>query len=154
RLADNFQHTGGDLSSLYRELVNSPEAWRTDAVKFKTPWEWAISSLRALGRQEIVASQAAGLMNQLGQPVWRPGSPAGFDDVAAGWAAPDALVRRVELAQRFAAQAGNAVDPRALAPRVLPGDALAPATAQAIARAESGSTGLALLLVSPDFLRR
>ena len=48
----------------------------------------------------------------------------------------------------------NGVDPRALAPRVLPGDALSEGTVTAIARAESASTGLALLLVSPDFLRR
>src|SRR5690606_4542709 len=136
RLADDFQHTGGDLSSLYRELVNSPEAWQTDAAKFKSPWEWAISSLRALGRQEMVASQTATLMNQLGQPVWRPGSPAGFDDVAATWAAPDALLRRVEVAQRFAAEVGDTVDARALGPRVLPGTLSVP-TADAVARAES-----------------
>jgi uncharacterized protein (DUF1800 family) len=85
--------------------------------------------------------------------VWRPGSPAGYDDVAASWAAPDALVRRVEVAQRIAAQAGDAIDARALAPRVLPG-ALSEATATAIARAESPTSGLALLLVSPEFLRR
>jgi uncharacterized protein (DUF1800 family) len=97
--------------------------------------------------------QAANVMNQLGQPVWRPGSPAGYDDVAASWAAPDALVRRVEVAQRIAAQAGDAIDARALAPRVLPG-ALSEATATAIARAESPASGLALLLVSPEFLRR
>ena len=48
------------------------------------------------------AVQAANLMNQLGQPVWRPGSPAGYDDLAATWAAPDALLRRVEVAQRIA----------------------------------------------------
>ncbi|WP_461248962.1 DUF1800 family protein, partial [Treponema sp. R6D11] len=81
-------------------------------------------------------------------------SPAGYDDIAASWAAPDALVRRVELAQRLAAQAGNSVDARALAPRLLPGDALGAGTAEAIARSESGSGALALLLVSPDFLRR
>ena len=46
--------------------------------------------------------QIAGLTAQLGQPVWKPGSPAGFDDVAASWAAPDALMRRVEIAQRLA----------------------------------------------------
>jgi uncharacterized protein (DUF1800 family) len=97
--------------------------------------------------------QVANLMNQLGQPVWRPGSPAGYDDVAASWAAPDALLRRVEVAQRIAAQAGDTVDARALAPRVLPG-ALGEATVDAIARAESGGTALALLLVSPEFLRR
>jgi uncharacterized protein (DUF1800 family) len=91
-------------------------------------------------------------MTQLGQPVWRPGSPAGYADTAATWAAPDALMRRVEVAQRLA-QAGGAVDARSLAPRVLPG-VLGDATAAAIARAASGDTALALLLVSPEFLRR
>ena len=153
RLATTFERTGGDLASVYRELVAAREAWQPAAAKFKSPSDWALSSLRALGRQEIAAAQAANLMNQLGQPVWRPGSPAGYDDLAATWAAPDALLRRVEVAQRIAAQAGNAVDARSLAPRVLPG-ALGDTTASAIARAESASTALALLLVSPEFLRR
>jgi uncharacterized protein (DUF1800 family) len=155
RLVAAFQRSGGDLPTVYRALVESPEAWTAGPGKFKTPWDWTLSSLRALGRRELSANtQAAPLLNQLGQPVWRPGSPAGYDDVAASWAAPDALVRRVELAQRLAAQTGDSVDPRTLAPRLLPGDALRESTATAIARAESASTGLALLLVSPEFLRR
>ncbi|WP_454723165.1 DUF1800 domain-containing protein [Delftia acidovorans] len=154
RLAAAYQRSGGDLPAVYRALIDSPEPWAAPATKFKTPWEWAVSSMRALGRRELKGAQAAGLLNQLGQPVWRPGSPAGYDDIAASWAAPDALVRRVELAQRLAAQAGNSVDARALAPRLLPGDALDAGTAEAIARSESGSGALALLLVSPDFLRR
>ena len=153
RLADTFTRTGGDLPSLYRELVAAPEAWVPASAKFKSPWDWAISSHRALGRQELPPAQAINVMNQLGQPVWRPGSPAGYDDTAATWAAPDALLRRVEMAQRMATQAGAAVDARALAPRVLPG-AVSDATISAIARAQSGSTALALLLVSPEFLRR
>ena len=107
-----------------------------------------------MGRRDLPAAQAINLMNQLGQPVWRPGSPAGYGDLTNTWAAPDALIRRVEAAQRLAGQAGNSVDARALAPRVLPGGALSAATAGAIANAESGSTALALLLVAPEFLRR
>ena len=154
RLANAFSRTGGDLPSVYRELVASPEAWQPASAKFKSPWEWAISSLRALERTEMPPMQATNLMTQLGQPVWRPGSPAGYDDVAGTWAAPDALIRRVEVAQRIASQTGDAIDARALAPRVLPGGALGEATAGAIRRAESSGTALALLLVSPEFLRR
>lgn len=153
RLADAFLGSGGDLPTVYRALVASPEAWQPRLAKFKSPWEWAVSSLRALGRREVPPMQMANLMNQLAQPVWRPGSPAGYDDLAATWAAPDALVRRVEVAQRLALQAGDTVDARALAPRLLPG-VLGDATATAIARAESPASGLALLLVSPEFLRR
>ena len=153
RLADRFELSGGDLPSVYRELITSPEAWRTPGAKFKSPWEWAVSGLRALGRQDLPPQQAVNLMNQLGQPVWRPRSPAGYDDESAAWAAPDALLRRVEAAQRLATQAGSTVDARVLAPQVLPG-ALGEDTAGAIARAESARTALSLLLVSPEFLRR
>jgi uncharacterized protein (DUF1800 family) len=152
RLAATFRRTGGDLPSVYRELVAAPESWAPGPGKFKSPWDWGISSLRALERREMPPAQAANLMNQLGQPVWRPGSPAGYGDTAAAWAAPDALLRRVEAAQRLGAQAGAMVDARALAPRVLPG--VAEGTRQAIARADSPATALALLLASPDFLRR
>jgi uncharacterized protein (DUF1800 family) len=154
RLANTFTRSGGDLPSVYRELVAAPQAWQPAAAKFKSPWDWAVSSYRALGRNDMPPMQATNLMSQLGQPTWRPGSPAGYDDVAGTWAAPDALLRRVEVAQRIAAQAGNAVDARSLAPRVLPGVPLGPATEGAIANADSGGTALAMLLVSPEFLRR
>ncbi|SAK54990.1 DNA-directed DNA polymerase B [Caballeronia temeraria] len=157
RLANVFSDTGGDLPSVYRALVDAPQAWSSAPAKFKTPWDWTVSSLRGLGRTDLQGMHAAPLFTQLGQQVWRPGSPAGYDDVAASWAAPDALVRRVELAQRFAARfgqsAGDTLDARALGPQLLAGS-LSEATASAVARAESAPTALALLLVSPDFLRR
>ena len=153
RLAETFERSGGDLPAVYRQLVAAPEVWTAPATKFKSPFDWVVSGLRALGRPALPPSQAVNLMNQLGQPIWRPGSPAGYDDGSPAWAAPDALLRRVEVAQRFAAQAGAAVDARELGPLVLPG-ALSAETTGAIARAESAGTALALLLVSPEFLRR
>ncbi|MDB5678335.1 DUF1800 domain-containing protein [Sphingomonas bacterium] len=153
RLKASFLKTGGDLPSLYKTLIDSPECWVAGPVKFKSPWEWTVSTGRALGMKQMLPLAAVGLLNQLGQPTWRPGSPAGYDDIAASWAGPDALVRRVEAAERFATRAGAAVDARALAPKLFPG-ALTPATEQALARAESPGQGLALLLVSPEMLRR
>lgn len=153
RLKTSFLKTGGDLPSLYRVLIDSPECWVTAPVKFKSPWEWTVSTGRALGMKQMLPLAAVGLLNQLGQPTWRPGSPAGYDDIAASWAGPDALVRRVEAAERFATRGGAAVDARTLASKLFPG-ALTPATEQALARAESPGQGLALLLVSPEMLRR
>ncbi|RYF88382.1 MAG: DUF1800 domain-containing protein, partial [Caulobacteraceae bacterium] len=105
RLADSYVESGGKLSVVYQVLVTAPETWAAGGGKFKSPWEWTVSSTRALGRRELPPQQVANLLNQLGQPVWRPGSPAGWGDTAAAWAAPDALLRRVELAQRLASQA-------------------------------------------------
>jgi uncharacterized protein (DUF1800 family) len=153
RLSAAWLKSGGDLPSVYRVLIVAPEIWERPATKFRNPWDWTIAALRGIGAREIQGQAVAGVMNQLGQPVWRPGSPAGYDDIAASWAGPDALVRRVEAAQRIAARAGNALDARQLAPKLL-ADAMTPATAQALARAESPGQGLALLLASPEFLRR
>ncbi|MEO5937943.1 MAG: DUF1800 domain-containing protein [Sphingomonas sp.] len=153
RLKASFVKTGGDLPSLYKVLIDSPECWVAGPVKFKSPWEWTVSTGRALGLKQMLPLAAVGLLNQLGQPTWRPGSPAGYDDIAASWAGPDALVRRVEASERFATRAGAAIDARMLAPKLFPG-ALTPATEQALARADSPGQGLALLLVSPEMLRR
>jgi uncharacterized protein (DUF1800 family) len=153
RLANAFERSNGDLPTVYRALIESQEAWSPVAVKFKTPWEWTVSSMRGLGWQDLGNLQSAPLLTQLGQPLWRPGSPAGYDDIAASWAAPDALVRRVEVAQRFAARAGDQFDPRALSQTLLVGSISEP-TATAVSRAESVPTAIALLLVSPDFQRR
>ena len=153
RMATAWMRSRGDLPTVYQALLTAPEAWEPGAPKFKTPWEWTTSSLRGLGLHTPGKLQAPNLLAQLGQPVWRPGSPAGYDDLAPRWAAPEALVRRVELAPRLAAQAPTGTDARQIAPLLLPGS-LNDATAQAIARAESPTTALALLLVSPDFLRR
>lgn len=153
RLQTAFLKSGGDLPTVYRALIDSPECWVAAPVKFKSPWEWSVSTYRALGMKQVPPPAGVGLLNQLGQPTWRPGSPAGYDDIAGSWAGPDALLRRVEAAQRFASRAGSAIDARALAPALFP-DALSPATEQALARAESPGQALSLLLVAPEMLRR
>jgi len=152
RIAAAFRTSGGDLPTVYRAVVASPEAWVAPPVKFKSPWEWYVSTQRALGTTTVQPGVTVGMMNQLGQPVWKPGQPVGYDDIAAAWAGPDAILRRVEAAERFAARAGP-VDARALAPALFPG-ALSAATAQGLARAESPAQALALLLVAPESLRR
>lgn len=152
KLEQSFLSTGGDLPSLYRALIDAPEVWN-GKPKFRNPWEWSIAALRATGVKALPGGSAAGAFGQLGQAVWRPGSPAGYDDTTPSWAGPDALYRRVEVAQRIAQRTAPAIDARELASRIFPGT-LSPATSEALARAESGEQALALLLASPEMLRR
>ena len=49
RLAGTFLRSRGHLPAVYRALLDAPEAWDPAPAKFKTPWEWALSSLRGLG---------------------------------------------------------------------------------------------------------
>jgi uncharacterized protein (DUF1800 family) len=153
RLEAAFLRSGGDLPTVYRALIASPEAWAPQPAKFKTPWEWSVSAWRAIGTRTIQPGAVQGMLDQLGQPLWKPGQPIGYDDTAPSWAGPDAILRRVEAAQRFAASAPAGTDARALAVQLFPG-ALSPATAQALQRAESPNQAIALLLVSPEMMRR
>lgn len=154
RLERSFLDSGGDLYALAHTLIESPEAWALAPAKFKTPWDWAISAMRALGVSELSNPQAtAAMFDQLGQPVWRPGSPAGFADSSADWAGPQALADRVDLAERLAVRHAGQRDPRQLATAIL-ADALDDASSAAISRADSPAQGLALMLVTPAFLRR
>lgn len=152
RVESAFLRSGGDLPATYRALVEAPEAWRAGAAKFKSPWEWTVSAMRAIGSEQAMPRQATGLLTQLGQPVWRPGQPSGYDDTAAAWAGPDALMRRVEAAERLAGRTPT-FDARARAAALFP-DAVSPATAQALSRADSPGQATALLLVAPESLRR
>ena len=155
RLELAFLNSGGHLPAVYKALVDSPEAWAPGQTKFKSPWDWVLSSLRALNIRDFPGKdrQAVGMFAQLGQPIWRPGSPAGYADTSETWAGAAALMRRVEIANRLAERSANRVDARNLAPLILQGQ-LGETTAESIARAESPSQGLALMLLSPEFLRR
>lgn len=152
RLEADFLATGGDLASLTRVLIAAPEAWAPGPVKFRAPFEWLVTALRITGaapppRQRIVTA-----LTQLGQAPWRAPSPAGYDDVAPTWAGPDALVRRVDVAELIARDA-PADDIPGRAEAAFPG-ALRETTRAQLARAETGQQALALLLVSPEMLRR
>ncbi len=154
RLAADFEHTGGDLSSLYRSLVQSPEAWLPQPAKLKTPEEFVISSARVmqLGEQTF-GRQADAAIGQLGQRVQAAPSPAGWPDRAEEWLGPDAVWKRVEWATRVAAVMGRQLDARQLARDSL-GPLLQADTLRQIERAADGPQALALLLLAPEFQRR
>lgn len=153
RLERAWRSTDGDLARLAEALIDAPESWTPQAAKLKTPYEFVVSSYRALGRAPADVRQTA-VLNTLGQRPFGAPSPEGWPDDAAAWAASDAMVKRMQFAQGFAAAAAGRVgDPRRLASEVL-GARLTPASATAIARAESRAEAVALLLMTPEFQRR
>lgn len=154
RLERAFLDSGGDLPTLYRMLVDAPECWNAATPKFKTPWDWTISVLRATGISALQGRRGAvGVLEQLGQPIWRSGSPAGYDDIADRWAGASGLMQRAELAARIAGSIGDLGDPRSWAAAML-ADAARPESLTAVARADSPAQGVTLALMAPEFLRR
>lgn len=153
RLQNAWMASNGDLAKVAETLVSAPEAWTPRATKFKTPYEFVVSSYRAAGALPLGFQQLGPVMTSLGQKPFSAPSPKGWPEDAQSWAAPDAIVKRMQFAQAFSANAIRDRDPKAVAADAL-GERLSPETATAIARAESRAEGFALLLMSPEFQRR
>ncbi|MDY6947307.1 MAG: DUF1800 domain-containing protein [Pseudomonadota bacterium] len=153
RLAKVFRDTNGDLPSLHRALVESPEAWRQAAIKFKTPHDFVVSTWRMLDFVPQQPQQILAPFQLLGQRPYTPGSPAGWPDTAGQWDGPDALLKRIEWANSMGKRMGSKVQPLEVGAQSL-GSVFAERTRVAISRAESGAQGMTLLLASPEFQRR
>lgn len=153
RLEKRWIETGGDLAEVARALLESPEAWDPTPAKFKTPYEYALSTWRLIGAEPSAIQRLAPILTGLGQKPFSAPSPKGWADDAQTWAAPDALIKRMQWAQGFAAVVADRTDPNALAVQAL-GARLTPAVAKAVSRAETRREAFALLVMSPEFQRR
>jgi uncharacterized protein (DUF1800 family) len=146
-----LRDTGGNLGAASAALVSLPAAWQPGA-KFKTPQELVISSLRALSLDADAVPGLVGVFAGLGQPLWNAPAPNGWSDRAADWAAPEAMMRRLDWAYGFAGRVGEN-DPVVLADTVL-GPLLHDDTLAAMRHAGSRRDAMTMLLTSPEFQRR
>jgi len=159
RLADRFLASQGDLKAVMRELVAAEEFWQHDhyGAKFKTPYQYLISSLRALGAPTPADVQPMlQLLAQAGMPLYGAPTPDGFKNVAGAWMNPEALAQRVQFATSLSERrARQGARTEADAQRLIDtlGALLGPATRQAVV-AEPAPMRLALLLSSPEFMKR
>ena len=153
RIASAFAESGGDLPTVYRALIAAPEAWEEPVAKFKTPSDFILSAFRGLELPVRADKAPVGLFQLLGQRIWAPGSPAGWPDRSADWDGASELLQRIEWADAVGQRIGPRCDAMALAPQLL-GSVLSATTREAVARAASGAQAIALLLASPEFMRR
>jgi uncharacterized protein (DUF1800 family) len=91
------------------------------------------------------------VQNLLGEPLWRPPAPNGFADDDATWL--DGLSQRLDVANQMATRIAANADPNAVFEEALAPIASAE-TKRTVARAESRTQALALLLMAPEFQRR
>lgn len=147
-----LRDTRGDLGAVARRLVTLEAAWKPPLSKLRAPIDYMVAVLRAL---EAPAQVSEGLINTsqfLGQPAWNARAPNGWPDQMADWAAPEAILRRVQWAYGQAGR-GAGRDAAALAEAVM-GPLIHPQTLQAASRAGSAREALTLVLTSPEFQRR
>ncbi|MCM2474675.1 DUF1800 domain-containing protein [Rhizobium sp. CG5] len=93
------------------------------------------------------------LLRRMGQQIWAPPSPAGFEDDSASWMNANQLTERIGWARRLASSLGKDRDPRAFAKMAL-ADAARDETIHIVGQAPSKEIGIALVLASPEFNRR
>jgi uncharacterized protein (DUF1800 family) len=145
-----LRDTRGDLGAASAALVKLDDAWQP-GTKLRTPMEYVVASVRAL---DLPPDQVPmlGILGGLGQPLWTAPAPNGWPDRAADWAAPEAMLRRIDWASGFAGRIGDR-DVVEIADTAL-GPLLRPETSEAIRRAGSRRDAMTLLLTSPEFQRR
>jgi uncharacterized protein (DUF1800 family) len=153
RLVRAYHSNDGHLPSVYTALISWDGAWQSERLKYKQPHEFIYSSLRALDVTPREPKALLGPFEVLGQRHWSPGSPAGWPDRQADWDGADALMQRIEWSVALADRVGDSRSAPATADAAL-GGLTTSHTRQALANAASGSQGLALLLLSPEFQRR
>jgi len=150
RLARRFLDSDGYLKEMAKVLVTAPEAWNGEQAKLKRPGEWVVAVLRCTGAP-VEIGRILQAENLLAEPLWRPPAPKGFSDDNAAWI--DGLAQRLDIANQFAQRFANRIDVADVLESSL-GPLASPETRGAIARAESRTQALALLLMAPEFQRR
>lgn len=151
-VAAAYTKTHGDLSAVYKALIDSEGAWTPGLSKMRPPLDYVVALIRATGLRPK-PEQILSTLNALGQPLWNPSGPNGFSDVTDGWASSEGLATRIDAANIFAHQAGANTDPREFVKDRL-GPLLSPETLEAVARAETKAQGLSIAFLSPEFQRR
>lgn len=152
KLEKSFRDTDGNLKEVAQTLVKAEESWTPQRSKLKRPAEWIVGTLRLTGTQaSIPVGRLLNAQASLGEALWRPPAPNGYADTEAAWI--DGVPRRLDFANEFASRLAAGTDPLDLLDSGL-GPLATPDTRQTIARAESRPQALALLVMTPEFLRR
>ncbi len=205
-----WQKKDGDLTSVYRAMLEHPLAVANPGVKARQPFDFIVAGLRALDVPEAAlgvpkkgeegddaaTAQAADEFNanfaeemvpgraeedvedvdpdktpmvvpnpkngnpltvlaasRMGQPLWQPPSPAGWEEGFDVWISSSQLTERISWARYAAAKFGQNRDPREWIKIVLD-DAARADTIEVVNQAASRTAGTVFILSSPEFNRR
>ena len=156
-MAAAYRDSGGELMALYRGLLEHPAAWRDFGAKVKTPLEFMVTAVRALG---VRSSDLAGVtekqirkfihrpLARMGQPYAQPSGPDGWPEEADAWINPPSLAARIAWGAGLAKTLKIEVpDPRSFVTAAL-GAATGTRLLQAAHGAETKAEGLMLVLAS------
>jgi uncharacterized protein (DUF1800 family) len=105
RVAKQFLDSDGDLRQTVKAVIDSPEFWDPQyyQAKVKSPFEYAISAVRAIDGQVTDAIPIARELQKIGEPLYGAQPPTGYSDKADVWVNTGALLNRLNFALALAA---------------------------------------------------
>lgn len=106
RMADTYLRTGGNIKSVLITMVNSTEFWDNKALreKVKSPFEFAISTVRATNADVQQPFQIYNWVTRMGQRFYFYQAPTGFPDRASYWINTGSLLNRMNFGLAFATE--------------------------------------------------
>ncbi|WP_181409697.1 DUF1800 domain-containing protein [Martelella alba] len=158
-MTQTWVESGGALDQVYWVMLCHPSAWSPEFGKAKQPCDYLISSLRALtvSRRTLAGSDIDQLFNEalpsMGQDIWDPPSPRGFDEDRESWITAHQLAARLQLAQQLTRHINSQIEPAQLADNAL-GPLTSATLENVIARAPSREAARLAILASPQFNQR
>lgn len=102
-LAGEFTRSCGNIRRVLGALFVAPEFWAATEQKFKTPYQFVVSSVRATGLS--MPANVLPLMNslnQMGMPLYGCPTPDGYANTEAAWLNAEAMTRRLNFATALA----------------------------------------------------
>ena len=114
RMSAEYSATQGDIRSVLKTMIYSPEFWSKTAYrsKVKTPYELVASTARALNAEMTITLPVAQWVGRMGEPLFLCQPPNGYSDKAETWVNTGALLNRLNFALSLAGDkvAGATVD--------------------------------------------
>ncbi|MBS1490686.1 MAG: DUF1800 domain-containing protein [Bacteroidetes bacterium] len=99
KMADTFIKQHGDIKKVLLAMVNAPEFWHTEVLRSKTksPFEYAISTVRALNAEVTEPTSLNQWITRMGQQLYSYAAPTGFPDRGQYWINTGALLTRMNF---------------------------------------------------------
>jgi len=104
QLSNRYLSTNGNIRAVLQTLFASEEFRNADVIgaKYKTPYRFIISAMRASEAPDDNIRPLLGSMAQLGMPLFGSQTPDGYKYTEQAWLNPDALSRRINFATALA----------------------------------------------------
>ena len=99
KMAKTFLDTDGNISEVLTTLASSPEFWSEQSVRAKTksPFEYAVSTLRALNAHIKQPWQLNNWITKMGQKLYYYQAPTGYPDKGQYWINTGSLLNRMNF---------------------------------------------------------